>query len=243
MTTLANLRLFATHPHECSYLEDQVATTLFVDPDAKVTKPVYSQLSEVGFRRSGQHLYRPDCSFCNACVPARIPVHAFTPNRNQKRCQKINKDLELKLVDDIGSDEHYQLYERYINLRHIDGDMYPPSRQQYQSFLTSEWGVTRYLEMRADGKLLAVAVIDLLDQGISAVYTFFEPEESSRSLGTFAVLAEIELAKQQGLAHVYLGYWIKNCRKMSYKTNFRPLEVFRYGHWHDYTEDQYLQLD
>ncbi|WP_317928854.1 arginyltransferase [Halioxenophilus sp. WMMB6] len=231
MTTIANLRLFATHPHACSYLEDEIATTLFVDPDASINKKVYSQLSEVGFRRSGQHLYRPDCTGCTACIPARIPVALFRANRQQKRCAKQNSDLQLKVINDINAAEYYDLYQHYINVRHIDGDMYPPSRQQYHSFLTSEWGVTRYLEMRLDGKLVAVAVIDLLDNGLSAVYTFFDPDMQHRSLGTYAVLAQIKIALESGLHHVYLGYWIKNCRKMSYKTKFQPLELFQSGFW------------
>ncbi len=228
---MANLRLFATHPHTCSYLEDQVATTLFVDPDATIDQAVYSQLSEVGFRRSGQHLYRPDCRGCAACIPARIVVDDFEPSRQQKRCSKKNNDLELKLIDDISADEYYQLYEDYINVRHQDGDMYPPSRQQYQSFLTSEWGVTRYIEMRLNGNLVAVAVVDLLESGISAVYTFFDPNMDKRSLGTYAVLAQIQIAKENGLKHVYLGYWIEKCRKMNYKTNFQPLELYLAGKW------------
>jgi len=238
MTTLAKLRLFATHPHTCSYLEDQVATTLFVDPDAKIDKTMYSQLSEVGFRRSGQHLYRPDCSLCNACIPARIAVNQYQPNRQQKRCAKSNQDIAIRVVDDISDSEYYDLYQNYICARHQDGDMFPPSRQQYHSFLTSEWGVTRYLELRNQGKLVAVAVIDLLENGISAVYTFFDPELTKRSLGTFAIMAQIEIAAQYGLDYVYLGYWIQNCRKMTYKTKFRPLEIFLSGTWRLYDDDE-----
>lgn len=237
MTSLTDLRLFATHPHTCSYLEDQVATTLFVDPDAKIDRTVYSHLSEVGFRRSGQHLYRPDCSACNACIPARIPVADYQPNRQQKRCAKTNSDLSIRVIDDIGDAEYYELYQSYIIARHQDGDMFPPSRQQYHSFLTSEWGVTRYLEIRQQSKLVAIAVIDLLDNGISAVYTFFDPSYEKRSLGTFAIMAQIDIAAQYGLRYIYLGYWIKDCRKMAYKTKFRPLELYKDGNWQPHTDE------
>lgn len=237
MTSLTDLRLFATHPHSCSYLEDQVATTLFVDPEANIDRAMYSRLSEAGFRRSGQHLYRPDCGTCSACIPARIPVELYTPNRQQKRCAKTNSDLTIRVIDDISANEYYELYRGYIISRHKDGDMYPPSRQQYHSFLTSEWGVTRYLEMRHDSKLVAIAVIDLLDNGISAVYTFFDSAQDKRSLGTYAIMAQVEIAIQYGLKYVYLGYWIKDCRKMAYKTNFRPLEIYRANQWQIFEPD------
>lgn len=231
MTSLTDLRLFATHPHTCSYLEDQVATTLFVDPDAKIDRSMYSKLSELGFRRSGQHLYRPDCGSCSACIPARIPVAYYKPNRQQRRCAKLNHDLSIRVIDDISAAEYYDLYQSYIIERHQDGDMFPPSRQQYHSFLTSEWGVTRYLEMRLGSQLVAIAVIDLLDNGISAVYTFFDPKLEKRSLGTFAVMAQIDIANQYNLNYVYLGYWIKACRKMAYKSKFQPLELYRANQW------------
>jgi arginine-tRNA-protein transferase len=232
MTTLnTNIRLYTTEPHKCSYLEDRVATTLFVDPHAEINQHTYSRLSEHGFRRSGRHLYRPDCSNCNACVPARVKVAQFRPNRQQKRTIKANQDLTTSYTSDIDTPEHYELYERYIRLRHRDGDMYPPSLDQYRSFLTSEWGLTRYIELSKDGQLVCVAVVDAMDNGLSAVYTFFEPELHSRSLGTFAVLCQIQMARELGLGYVYLGYWIEQCSKMSYKTRFKPLEVLIDDDW------------
>ncbi|GAB2188964.1 arginyltransferase [Sessilibacter sp. MAH2] len=231
MTNLANLKLFTTHPHKCSYLQDEIATTVFVDPDAEINREIYSRLSEIGFRRSGQHLYRPQCAFCSACIPVRIPVKEFTPNRQQKRCLKLNSDITFKVVNSIDAKKHYQLYEKYINERHADGDMYPPSRAQYSTFLTSEWGLTRFIEFYLESTLIAVAVIDELETGISAVYTFFDPELQSRSLGTFAILTQIQLAEELGLHAVYLGYWIKNCTKMTYKSKFKPLESYIDGRW------------
>lgn len=231
MTDLSHIRLFATHPHTCSYLDDQEATTIFVDPTADVDIHLYSRLSEIGFRRSGSHLYRPHCAQCQACIPARIPVAQFKPNRQQRRCWARNRDIEVRKIDSIDTTEHYDLYERYINERHNDGDMYPPSKIQYDAFLTSEWGATRYFEFRCQETLLGVAVSDEMDNALSAVYTFFDPDENRRSLGSFGILYQIYKARELNLKHLYLGYWIKKCSKMSYKTQYRPLEVMVDRQW------------
>ena len=165
----------------------------------------------------------------------RIPISAFQPTRAQKRCLRRNADVTTSVLNHINTDEHYELYARYIELRHADGDMYPPSREQYEDFLSSEWGVTRYLEFRVEGKLLGVAVSDQLDQGLSAIYTFFDPEQAHRSLGVFAVLQQIQLAEEMKLPYVYLGYWIRECAKMRYKTQYRPLQMFINNHWLTFT--------
>ncbi len=231
MTILSNLRVFATHPHVCSYLPDQQATTLFIDPAARIDALVYGQLSEMGFRRSGPHLYRPHCAHCNACVPARVPVDSFQRNRQQRRIWARNQDLQVVDRTSIDGDEFYQLYARYIEGRHRDGDMYPPSRQQFDSFLTREWEITRYFCFYEAGRLIAVAVVDVMQNGLSAIYTFYDPDLAQRSLGVFAVLWQIEQARAQQLPHVYLGYWIKECRKMSYKVGYRPIELLIGGKW------------
>ncbi len=231
MSDLSHIRLFATHPHTCSYLSDQDATTVFVDPTAKINIHLYSRLSEIGFRRSGSHLYRPHCASCYACVPARIPVAKFTPNRQQRRCWKLNQDLEIKTSERLNGDNHYALYERYISERHSDGDMYPPTRLQFDAFLTSEWGSTQFFEFRLQNKLLGVAVSDIMDNGLSAVYTYFDPDESRRSLGTYAILYQIYKARELNLPAVYLGYWIEECKKMNYKTQFNPLELLIDNQW------------
>lgn len=231
MTILSNLRVFATHPHVCSYLPEQQATTLFIDPAARIDALVYGQLSEMGFRRSGPHLYRPHCAHCNACVPARVPVMHFARNRQQRRIWARNQDLQVVDRTSIDGDEFYQLYARYIEGRHRDGDMYPPSRQQFESFLTREWEITRYFCFYDGARLVAVAVVDAMQNGLSAIYTFYDPELSQRSLGVFAVLWQIEHARQHQVPHVYLGYWIKECRKMAYKIGYRPIELLINGKW------------
>lgn len=231
MSDLSTLKLFATHPHPCSYLKGEEATTVFIDPDAKIDQSLYSQLSQLGFRRSGAHLYRPQCSQCRACISCRIPVNEFTPDRSQTRCIKRNQDLSIAFVTQINADEHYALYERYINTRHRDGDMYPPSRAQYDAFLTREWEVTEFVEFRQDGELIAVAVCDSLQDGLSAVYTFYNPAYESRGLGKLAVLTQIHTAAERGLEYLYLGYWIRDCEKMRYKTDYAPLELLINQRW------------
>lgn len=228
---LDSVRLLATLPHPCGYLDDQEATTVFVDPQIPVDQRLYSRLSELGFRRSGNYLYRPQCASCNACIPARIPVDLFVPNRNQRRCWRRNRDLDVFHKRDIDGDEHYALYARYIERRHADGEMYPPSRDQFYSFLNNPWGSTRYLEFRARDRLVATAVTDILTGGVSAIYTFYDPDEEQRSLGSYSILYQIEWARRLGLPSLYLGYWIESCQKMAYKSHFQPLETLQNHRW------------
>ncbi|MYM62223.1 arginyltransferase [Pseudomaricurvus sp. HS19] len=231
MTDLTNIKLYATQPHACSYLPGEEATSIFVDPNQTITPELYSALSERGFRRSGKHIYSPHCHTCSACIPARIPVQVFRQNRRQRKCWNRNQDLTVSIVRSIDSPEHYQLYARYIAARHSDGDMFPPSEEQYSGFLTSEWGVTAYLEFRHQQRLIAVAVADRMNDGYSAVYTFYDPDEEKRSLGMFAILWQIAMTAEEHLSHVYLGYWIKQCQKMRYKSEYRPLELLIDHRW------------
>lgn len=225
------VRLFLTEPHPCSYLEDKMATTAFVDPAIKVDPFLYSHLSELGFRRSGQYIYTPHCQGCNACLSARVPVDDFETNRQHRRCKKRNSDLKVCMTSSIDEDEHYPLYEDYITNRHSDGDMYPPSRSQFNDFISNLWKNTRVVEIRLEGKLIAAGIVDILENGLSAIYTYYSCEYPKRGLGTFSILAEIMLTKQMGLPYLYLGYWIKNSPKMAYKSEFKPLEVLRNGDW------------
>lgn len=231
MSDLSTLKLFATQPHPCSYLDGQEATTVFVDPAADIDSSLYTQLSQLGFRRSGAHLYRPQCLRCQACLSCRIPVKLFKPNRSQRRCLQQNSDISLNITDNINTEEHYNLYARYIENRHQNGDMYPPSEEQYKAFLSSEWGITQFIELRLGEKLIGVCVCDQLGDGLSAVYTFYEAGLDQRSLGKFAILAQIEKARSMNLEYVYLGYWIKECDKMKYKIQYRPLELLVNRRW------------
>lgn len=231
MSSLRTLIFYATPEHNCSYLPSQKATTMFVDPKAQVDQKLYSQLSRLGFRRSGSHYYRPHCNDCRACIPVRLPVEGFVPDRSQRRTLQRNADLKVQLIDAYFSEEHYQLYERYICGRHQDGDMYPPSKDQYRSFLIDGSEYTRFAEFRLDDRLIAIAVIDTLDDGLSAIYTFYDPDYANRSLGTYAILWQIEEVRRRGEEYLYLGYWIKQCHKMAYKTKFRPIEMMVNDRW------------
>jgi leucyl-tRNA---protein transferase len=226
------VRLYASPPHACAYLEKREAVTQFIDPAQVMNPQLYSQLIEVGFRRSGEYVYRPRCYSCQACIPARIPVASFQPSRGQRRIWQRNQDLKISLVAADFRDEHFTLYRRYISARHAGGDMDVTNPERYREFLLSSWGDTWCCEFRLGPRLLAVAVIDRLINGLSAVYTFFDPEYARRGLGTFAVLWEIADARKSGLPWLYLGYWIEECPKMSYKNRFRPLEIYRDGLWH-----------
>jgi arginine-tRNA-protein transferase len=228
---IKRLAFYATPLHECSYLPDRRARTLFADPQVELDMGVYDTLIQYGFRRSGTHIYRPSCPDCQACVPIRLPVDLFRPDRSQRRNLKTNQELELIETPAEFDDEQYQLYRKYIHARHTGGSMDDSSESQYLDFLTSPWSDTVFIEFRHRGRLLSVAVIDRLASGLSAVYTFFDPDERSRGLGTLAVLQEIELCRQLELPYLYLGYWIESCAKMSYKARFSPRELFCEGQW------------
>ena len=231
MTSLSELRFFTTPAHDCSYLEGRQAITLFVDPLARIDKRVYSALSEVGFRRSGNHVYRPYCQGCSACIPVRVPVQRFHPSRRQSRVWRRNRHITVTRVPPRVTGEYFDLYRRYIDSRHADGDMYPASEQQFESFLVDGRPEASFYEFRQSGELLAIAVADDLLDGMSAIYTFFDPDCGKRSLGVFAVLWLIEETRRRAMPHLYLGYWIKQCQKMNYKLDYRPIEMFVNNYW------------
>ncbi|MEK9824576.1 MAG: arginyltransferase [Gammaproteobacteria bacterium] len=231
MTSLSELRFFTTPAHDCSYLEGKQAITLFADPLARIDKDLYSVLSSVGFRRSGGHIYRPHCQTCSACIPVRIPVQQFSLKRRFKRVMKKNEDLEVTQCIPLLTDEYFDLYRRYITERHADGDMYPPTRDQFESFLVDGRPEACFYEFRASGELLGIAVVDELNDGLSAIYSFFDPDLEARALGVNIILWLVSEARRHGLEHVYLGYWIKQCQKMSYKMDYKPLEIYVNNHW------------
>ena len=225
------LSFYATPEHECSYLPSRNAVTVFADPEFRKDTALYSVLSRYGFRRSGQHIYRPRCPGCHACVPVRVPVKEFTPRRSQRRAWRANQDLQVNATEAQFNREHFDLYCRYLAARHRGGGMDDPTPDQYMEFLASPWSDTVFYEFRLGRRLLGVTVADRLEDGLSAVYTFFDPECAGRSLGVFAVMWELDQARRLGLDWLYLGYWIKDTPKMRYKTEYQPLEFFRYGHW------------
>jgi arginine-tRNA-protein transferase len=226
------LAFYRTLPHECGYLPRRQAVNAVVDPAMPLNTLLYTRLAELGFRRSGARLYRPACPACSACIALRIPVDDFRPNRTQRRIWRRNADVEVHPGPAAFNDEHFALYRRYLASRHPLGGMDDPRPEDYLSFLSCAGIETRFCELRLEGRCIGVAVADVLRNGLSAVYTFFDPEHSARSPGAFAILWEIEEARRRGLRWLYLGYWIEECRKMSYKSQYHPHELFMGGHWH-----------
>ena len=228
---MTSIPLFLTQPYPCSYLDHEVTQSLLVDPSFNITASQYSQLIELGFRRSGNEVYKPHCPSCAGCIPARLSVDDFKPNRNQKRCLKKNRNTQATIKSAVFSQQHFEMYLRYQSHRHHDGSMANFSPNEYIQFLGSLWCDTRFVEFTIDNELAAVAVIDLLDNAWSAVYTFFEPKFASYGLGAYAILWEIEQAKLRHLEFLYLGFWIKNCQKMAYKINYQPIQLLINNQW------------
>lgn len=227
----SSIQLYLSAPHPCNYLAAPMAAELWVDPDYPMTTALYGMLAAQGFRRSGDHLYRPHCPDCRACIPVRIDCTRFKPSRSQRRCRQLNGDLQLS-ISDTPEDDFLPLYRKYISARHAGGAMDTPAQQNPLDFLDSDWCTTHFYAFRRQGQLLAVSTVDVFAEGLSAVYTFFDPEQSHRGLGNLAVLTLIEQAQHANLPWVYLGYWIAECQKMSYKNRFQPLEYYLNDYWH-----------
>lgn len=225
-------RFYYSAPAPCPYVDGRIERRIFADLSGPNAAFSYDLLSEAGFRRSLGFAYRPACPGCNACVPVRIPVREFEWSRHWRRIVNQNADLAIAWAPPRATAEQYVLFQRYQNARHQDGDM---SRMDGGDFRTMiEVGAidSAIAEMRApDGRLVGACLADRMARGVSAVYTFFDPDEARRSLGSRAVLWLIEQSLRDGLDHVYLGYWIAESRKMAYKARFRPLEGLTRDGW------------
>ena len=225
---------FRSGPMPCPYLSGRVERKLFTRLAGPDAGELNSTLSQAGFRRSHDIIYRPVCADCSACVPVRIPVGRFRANKTQKRLIRLNADLTVVERPPHATAEQYRLFAAYQRMRHLDSDMARMSRADYAAMVEEGCGSARLFELRdEDDTLVAGMLADRLADGFSAVYSFFDPDRSRRSLGTYMVIALVERARLEGLAHVYLGYWISDCRKMTYKTRFRPLEILVNGTWQD----------
>ena len=232
---MQSLPLFLSSSHTCGYLDNRLAQSIFIDPSIPLSSLIYSQLITKGFRRSGDDVYRPYCQNCNACIPVRLAVNRFHPNRSQKRCWQKNNNTVATIKPAVFEQEHFQMYLRYQLTRHEGGDMADASDSDYIGFLGSSWCDTKFIEFNINNELAAVAVVDEIENALSAVYTFFEPKFSCYSLGTYAVLWMIEQAIADQRDYLYLGFWIKSSRKMTYKSNYQPLQLFNGNQWVDFS--------
>lgn len=226
------LLVLATGPHECPYFPERTARTAFVDPRARYDSRLYRRLMDENFRRSGNYLYRPACPTCSACQSLRLPVAEFRPRRRHRRCLKRNADVTVTVVPAEFREEHYRLYERYVSTRHAGGSMAHATPELYESFLLADWCDSSFVELRVGARLLAVSAVDVLGDALSAVYTFYDPDESHRSPGMLAILELMALARAEGRRWLYLGYWIAGCDRMTYKADYHPHEINVGGRWH-----------
>lgn len=225
------IAFFLTTAHKCGYLPGRQAVNVVVDPGLPVGTRLYSRLAALGFRRSGNRVYRPACPGCAACIPLRVPVETFRHNRIQRRVWSRNGDLTVRERLPEFDAEHYALYCQYIAGRHPNGGMDEATPEGYLAFVSGQGIETRLIEFRQSDRCVAVAVVDVLVDGLSAVYTFFDTGQARRSLGVYAVLWQIEAVRKLGKKWLYLGYWIVDCRKMSYKVAYHPYELLLEGHW------------
>jgi arginyl-tRNA--protein-N-Asp/Glu arginylyltransferase len=223
---------YRSGPLPCPYLPGRIERKLFTRLTGPDAASLNSILSEAGFRRSHDIVYRPVCPGCRACVPVRIPIERFRPDRSMRRNRTVNADLAWSERPAVSTEEQYRLFIAYQRHRHRDSDMARMSRDDYRAMIEEGGFCARLIEFRdLEGALRGVALVDLLDDGLSAVYSFYDPGSARRGLGTFVVLALTEEAARRGLSHVYLGYWVGESPKMAYKSRFKPLEMLTETGW------------
>lgn len=233
---LQKLQFYVTTGYSCGYLPNKLAQSLIASPQHLIDANIYSGLIQQGFRRSGKFAYRPHCENCRECVPVRVLVNDFNPTRSQKRAYKQHSNLEAYVMPVDFHEEHYALYAAYQQARHADektekDELGQDEAEQYRSFLCQTNVESVLVEFRENQQLKMVSVIDIVHDGISAVYTFYDASDSKASYGTYNILWQIEWSKQLNMSYLYLGYWIRDSRKMAYKQNYNPQEKLIDGEW------------
>lgn len=230
-TPLQDLQFYSTASYPCSYLANKQARSLVATPAHLITPSLYTGLVHKGFRRSGTFTYRPYCDQCQACIPIRCHAPQHEPNRTQRKVWKQHQHLQTNILPLQWNPEHYELYHRYQKARHAGAGMDEDNQTQYAQFLLHSHIDSRLLEFRdSAGVLKIVSIIDILEDGLSAVYTFFDTDPKA-SYGVYAILWQLDYCRQHELPWLYLGYWIAESRKMAYKIGYRPYQLLRNGHW------------
>lgn len=222
----------ATRNQVCPYLEGRMERKL-IAPITRSARSSFTAMNAAGFRRSNAFVYRPICSNCQACMAARVLVADFKPSRTQRRIARKNAELRLDMAPAMATEEHYDLFRRYLDQRHFDGDMALMDEDDFAAMIEETSVRTNLFEWREpqNDRLVAACLVDHLDDGLSMVYSYYDPDYLERSLGVAMILSLIALSQKSELEHLYLGYWVKGSRKMSYKQNFQPLEVYTEGRW------------
>ncbi|MEO1703936.1 MAG: arginyltransferase [Pseudomonadota bacterium] len=233
-------QFYVTAPQPCPYLDGRMERKLFTALQGDTAEMLNDSLSKQGFRRSQNVLYRPSCADCSACLSARINVAAFTASRSQKRVRKKNADLTRRATAPWATEEQFDLFRRYLDTRHADGGMADMDIFEFAAMIEETPIRSRLVEYTrktesGSEELTAVCLTDVLDDGVSMVYSFYEPALEKQSMGTYIILDHIEIAREAGLPYVYLGYWVPGSEKMGYKARFSGVEIYRQGEWQTLT--------
>jgi leucyl-tRNA---protein transferase len=234
--SLQKLQFYVTTPYQCGYLPNQLAQSLIASPQYLVNTQIYSGLIQQGFRRSGKFAYRPHCEHCRACTPVRLVLDRFNASRSQQRAYKQHQDLSVRILPLGYQENHYALYAQYQCIRHAEENTQTAptndDKEQYRQFLCHSNVESLMIEFSdAQDNVKIVSVVDVVQDGISAVYTFYDATDHKSSYGTFAIVWLCEWTKTLNLPYLYLGYWIANSQKMAYKQLFKPLEKLVDGEW------------
>jgi len=228
---MKTLKYHTTHPYPCGYLPDKMARSEIVAPEHAIDTQTFAELMRQGYRRSGRFVYRPQCDQCHACLSVRINVDTFAPSRSQRRSWEKHQHLTARQNNLYFDKTHFELYQRYQSRRHSGGSMEQDNQGQYQNFLLQSHVDSCLVTFHENAHLRMISIIDELPEGLSSVYTFYDPDIGHASFGTYSILWQIQLCRALDMKYLYLGYWIRAHHKMNYKANFQPLEILIDRQW------------